>query len=142
MRTYPGGLVLPTFNGVTLIPYKIHPESVRTDASMKGFGAVYGKQWLLGVWNGEDLKDLVIDSPCEHIVKPPSLSPEDSSNINVMELWAVVVALEKWSDLYRNQTVVLYIDNRQVICMLSNGASINSQWLRPGCANFLGHYEI
>lgn len=54
-------------------------------------------------------------------------------NINVLELWAVVAAVERWASLIKNTTVDLMVDNRQVLCMLGNGASVNTQcmdWLR------------
>lgn len=122
----------PYFNGLTCIPYSCHPTSIWTDSSLKGFGAVFGEQWLAGMWDDNQPGQLA-HSSCNHFVPPPKLSNEDSVNINVLELWAVVVAMEHWASEFKNLAVKLYTDNQQVYHMLRNCSSINSQcmsWLR------------
>lgn len=122
----------PYFNGESLIPYEHHPYIIWTDASQKGFGASFGCDWLAGDWAGA-LEDNNADSDCTHFTKPPVLDSDQATNINVLELYAVVMAVERWSHLLTNYFVTLKSDNMQVVYMLSNHASINSQcmdWLR------------
>lgn len=123
----------PSFNGVRLIPFKRHPTPIWTDASLRGFGAMFGQQWLLGAWESSRESTLDMSTACNHVESPPTIMEGHEDNINVLELWAVVASLERWAPLIRNSTVDLMVDNRQVLCMLGNGASINSQcmdWLR------------
>lgn len=125
-------LFAPYINGVNLIPYKIHDVSITTDASMKGFGAVHGADWLFGAWDGS-LDQVFVQTKCGHLVAPPSLDQDQLENINVLELWAVIAALERWAPRFQDTTLVLYIDNMQVVYMIRNGASINKQcmsWIR------------
>ena len=49
----------------------------------------------------------------------------DPSNINVMELWPIVVGLKRWANVLKNQSVMVFTDNTQVMYMLLNGRSIN-----------------
>lgn len=126
------GLFTPGFNGVNLIPYKVHDICITTDASLKGFGAVYGSDWLMGSWD-KSLDPVKFPTVCGHLVESPVLDREQLSNINVLELWAVIAALERWAARFRDSTIVLYIDNLQVVHMLRNGSSVNKQcmnWIR------------
>lgn len=125
-------LFAPGFNGVNLIPYKVHDICITTDASLRGFGAVYANDWLIGSWDSS-LDPVFVRTDCGHLVDPPALDPDQLGNINVLELWAVIAALERWATRFRNSILVLYIDNMQVIHMLRNGSSVNTQcmsWIR------------
>lgn len=121
----------PGFNGQTLIPHKIHKDSLWTDASIKGFGALCGCDWLAGEWDG--LRPLPNSSLCNHICPPPELDGDDRQNISMLELWAVVASLERWAHKFRNYSIRLFSDNMQVVHMIRNSASINKpcmNWLR------------
>lgn len=57
----------------------------------------------------------------------------DYTNINVLELWPIVVGLQRWYPKLRNCTLVIYTDNTQVQYMLTKGVSSNKicmRWLR------------
>ena len=54
-------------------------------------------------------------------------------NINVYELWPVLVGLKRWGHLYKNTRVHAITDNMQVLAMLNTGRSKNKlcmEWLR------------
>lgn len=122
----------PGFNGVALIPYVQHHTDIYTDSSLRGFGAVYGSQWLAGCWDGSMGSDFC-STTCNHWVEPPEVEVCHQSNINVLELWAVVAAVERWAPNLANSSVDLYTDNLQVLYMIRGGASINTlcmRWLR------------
>lgn len=122
----------PFFNGLSLIPYVVYPSEIWTDSSLKGFGAALDRDWLAGDWDNV-FTNIEMESECNHFVKPPILEPDQVSNINVIELFAVVAALERWAPIIGNHMVHIRIDNMQVVSMLSNHSSINKQcmdWLR------------
>lgn len=122
----------PSFNGVSLIPYIQHHTDIYTDSSLRGFGAVYGSQWLAGCWDRSMEEDFCSTS-CNHWVQPPEIEVKHLSNINVLELWAVIAAIERWAPELSNNSVSLYTDNLQVMHMIRGGASVNSlcmSWLR------------
>lgn len=48
-------------------------------------------------------------------------------NINVLELWPIVVGLQEWATQLRGHTVSLLTDNTQVMFMLKNGVSSKFQ---------------
>lgn len=122
----------PFFDGLTCIPHTSHPTPIWTDSSLRGFGAIFGKCWLAGSW--DNIHEWQQNqSPCGHFESPPSMTVEDKKNINVLELWAVVVAMEHWAPQLENFAIQLYSDNQQVVYMLLNSCSINTQcmaWLR------------
>lgn len=75
----------------------------------------------------------MFDSECKHIVSPPSCNYYDESNINVLELWPIVCALQRWGILMKDSEVECVSDNMQVIYMLKTGRSKNvpcMYWLR------------
>lgn len=122
----------PYFNGVSLIPFIHYPDSIWTDSSQKGFGAALTTDWLAGDWCCA-LNDNELSTRCSHFVKPPVLGDENATNINELELYVVVSAMERWAPALKNYSVTLKCDNLQVVHMLINQASINSQcmdWLR------------
>lgn len=122
----------PYFNGESLIPFELYPDKIWTDASMKGFGAVMGVDWLAGDW-GNTLVAIELSPGCEHFAQPPALDENQSTNINVLELFAVIAALERWATLLGNHSVTLMTDNTQVLSMLTHNTSVNKQcmnWLR------------
>lgn len=104
----------PDFNGVSLIPYVTHPDPIQTDASKNGYGPIWGESWIIGIWNCH-IETLELDSPCTHVVNPPHFEEQLVENINVLELWAVVAALELWGKECKDQTICIITDNRQVI---------------------------
>lgn len=122
----------PTFNGVCLIPYICHPDPIQTDASKRGYGAIWSERFIIGIWNCY-IEPMTLGSQCTHVINPPHLEDPYFENINVLELWAVVAALELWGSECSNQTIKIVTDNRQVMFMIINGASVNVKcmsWLR------------
>lgn len=99
-----------------------------SDASLKGWGVYMGQNWLAGSWKMDD--QLHFKSCCDHI----SLVPEDffldTTNINELELWPIFVAIRTWSHRLQHSTLILYSDNTQVLVLLSNYVSTNTNCLR------------
>ena len=92
-----------------------------SDASKKGFGVFLGQDWNTGSWSFQIL------SNCGHVSEPPAYVAEEFlDNINVLELWPIVLGLKKWAPLLKNKTLLLFTDNTQVLYMLTNGRSSNA----------------
>ena len=119
------------FNGKACIIREVHPLPIYSDASFKGFGAWVGKDFLFGYWDEQDASQ---DFPegCSHLSPPPEVSLA-RPNINVYELWPLVVGLKRWAHFYENSRLHFITDNMQVLAMINTGRSSNPvcmSWLR------------
>ena len=121
-----------TFNGkCRIIPSTLPNRSVYSDSSLSGFGALHGLDWLAGefsVYPGPTLSTWL----GHHFVRA-----EDegccTDNINVLELWPIVMAIDRWKESWRDQTIIFVTDNTQVMAALNTGRSKNKtmmRWLR------------
>ena len=114
-----------SFNGVSQINNRDYHEPMVSDASLKGFGVYLGRDWAAGSWDlGSGIK---VESGCEHVSSPPIQDRDlvDFSNINVLELWPILVGLRRWSNLLKNSSLTVFTDNTQVMFMLIKGSSTN-----------------
>ena len=119
------------FNCKSLIPAKINDLCMVSDASKRGFGAWCGSDFFYGFWG--PVKKYAQDA--QHLEHPPLLDRIDvhEGNINVYELWPVVVGLKRWGHAYANSMVNIVTDNMQVLAMVNTGRSKNNlcmEWLR------------
>ena len=56
-----------------------------------------------------------------------------SENINVLEMWPILVSVRRWGKLWMNRTVIFVTNNTQVMAALNSGRSKNKitmSWLR------------
>ena len=119
------------FNGKACIIKDLHPIPLYSDASFMGYGAWMGLDWLVGVWDSVHTPHLV-HSSCDHL-QPPPVFDQPPKNINVYELWPVVVGIKRWAQHFRNCRLHVVTDNMQVLAMLNTGRSSNKTcmtWLR------------
>ena len=100
-----------------------------SDSSMKGYGVYLGQDWMAGSWNQSNVE--LSNSSCGHIGPPPVMESSniDFSNINILELWPIVVGLKRWAHLLKNKSLNLFTDNTQVMFMLLKGSSSNPIFL-------------
>ena len=71
-------------------------------------------------------------SPCDHLQQPP-LFNSPHRNINVCELWPVVLGVRCWAKYFSNSRIHAITDNMQVLTMLNTGRSANKtcmSWLQ------------
>ena len=118
------------FNGVSRIKKDVYTYPMVSDSSMKGFAVYLDLDWAAGTWT--DGLCLNLNASCGHIVDPPSEFVCEE-NINVMELWPIVVGIKRWLHLLKGKAVLCFTDNTQVLFMLLNGTSSNKlcmKWLR------------
>ena len=83
---------LPSWNGVEYIqpsPITSHTLRLFSDASNRGFGAVYHSHWFSEPW-------------------PSSFHQH---HINYLELFAVVAAVFTWGHHWANQQILIFTDN-------------------------------
>ena len=119
------------FNGRACIVRDLHPIPMYSDSSFLGFGAWMGRDWLAGQWKEEDCP-ADFDFGCSHLAAPPvfEVAPK---NINVLELWPVVLGIQRWGPFFKDCFVHVKTDNMQVLAMLCTGRSSNKlcmSWLR------------
>lgn len=117
------------FNGKATILNAYFASDMTSDASLKGFAVYINDDWAAGTWSNE----ISVDSSCQHIACSPSFDVYDNSNINVLELWPVLIGCHRWAHRFRNTRIRCWIDNMQVVYMLRTGRSSNPTcmgWLR------------
>lgn len=118
------------FNGRSTIKKPVHEFDMISDSSRLGYGAHLGNDWLYGAWDQNDM----FNSECKHLCEnQPELSDSDKVNINVLELWPVIMGVQRWGHKMAGKSVNVVVDNLQVLYMLKTGHSINSkcmEWLR------------
>ena len=119
------------FNGRACIIRDTHSLHMYSDSSFRGFGAWLGKDYVYGFWDtAESLPDF--PQGCSHMADPPHDLPA-KPNINVYELWPLVVGLKRWGSFFRNSRLRFITDNMQVLAMVNTGRSSNTtcmSWLR------------
>ena len=96
---------------------------------MSGFAAVWGSQWFLGVWHAPFPPQCF---PDDHWEFPPQDYSSDF-DINILELWPVLLAAKKWGSLWKGRKIRVYTDNTQVMSMVNTGRSTSVPcmfWLR------------
>ena len=102
---------------------------VSTDSSKSGFGGVWNDDWFLGSWISQSDPN---SPPDHHIESAPSSYTVDM-NINILELWPVVVAAQRWGSRWSGMKVKVMTDNTQVLHMINTGrsSSVNCMfWIR------------
>ena len=119
------------FNGTSKMVKECYHHAMVSDSSLKGFGVYLGQDWCAGTWHDEDCINLASD--CTHVCSKPLVDKFDDKNINVLELWPVLIGLKRWAPMLRNMSLIVYTDNTQVLFMLLNGKSSNvtcMHWIR------------
>ena len=121
-----------SFNGKASIIQSSEPcISVYSDACLSGFGASHGVDWLAGAFDIK--KARVLEGWLGHHYAGAKDTGCVTDNINVLELWPILVGIRKWCHGWENRTVVFVTDNTQVLAALNSGRSKNKttmKWLR------------
>ena len=98
---------LPTWNSTTLIPQSRSISTfdlrLHTDASGKGFGAIYSINWIQGRW----------DSYCS------------DQDVDFQELFAIYAAASTWGHQWAGQRVVFMTDNKPITQIWDKGTRPN-----------------
>ena len=119
------------FNGRACILRDLHPIPMYSDSSFLGFGAWMGRDWFAGCWADSDIPQQ-FDFGCSHMGDPTAFD-QAPRNINVLELWPIVVGIRRWGPFFKNSYLHIITDNMQVLAMLCTGRSANKlcmSWLR------------
>jgi hypothetical protein len=86
-------------------------DSFATDACLVGGAGHFRTDWFLTNW--------AIDHP-----------EIDDSNINVLELKCVLIAVQRWAHLWRGKHLIVRSDNASTVAAVNNATS-QSQNLLP-----------
>ena len=120
------------FNGkAKIIPSSEPAISVYSDSSKFGFGALHADDWVAGAFEFKAAKEL--QGWLGHHFVYAGDSGCRTDNINVLEMWPVLVAVRRWGSEWKDRTVVFVTDNTQVMAALNSGRSKNKTtmaWLR------------
>ena len=121
-----------TFNGVACViqhNYGMGP-TLHTDSSFSGYGLISGHMWYAGYFNSPDMPLGTERLDYEHLHWQNY--ELDIMNINVLELFPILLAVRLMGHLWVNQHVVCFSDNTQVVSCINRGTSIN-----PHCMSML-----
>ena len=126
------------FNCRTFFRRELVDLPMVSDASKKGFGAWMGSDYFYGCWEGYHVKGI----GKLHEEQAPEMDGirVHRNNINVYELWPVLVGLKRWGFKYKNKKINIVTDNMQVLAMVNTGRSKNklcTDWLRELFWTFL-----
>ena len=84
----------------------------------------------MGVWDPGGANCLSV--PDHHWELPPD-SYESDMNINILELWPIVIAAKRWGSSWKDKKVRVLTDNTQVLSMINTGRSSSVRcmfWIR------------
>ena len=124
-----------TFNG--LVPCSLGRHRpvviVRTDASLSGFGAVKGTEWLAGFWHGIQPPAYLNIPDMNNLLFAPPLHASLAENINFLELLAAVIACLVWAPCLKGALVFIHSDNQSTVSYLKKCTTKNLpaiSWLK------------
>ena len=105
---------------------------VETDSSMSGFGCVWDNDYVAGSWNELPIVYADIHIPNDHWAAGP-VWIKDDPDINLLELWPILVSVWRWGSAWVGCKVRFKCDNTQVVSMINTGRSRSihcMEWLR------------
>lgn len=89
---------------------------MQSDASMKGYAVLWDNNWTAGFFNSEKEPEEVWQCEKNHCHWINVSVPEPhNNNINVLETIPVLLAVNKYAQLWENEVVLWYSDNSQVV---------------------------
>ena len=88
------------FNGCSLILDALPATSFSTDACDVGAGAYYDGDWFYCTWSAD----------CPEL---------ENEHINLKELAAVVLAIQRWAPLWANKRVFVWSDNTTTVSIIN-----------------------
>ena len=117
------------FNGSSKIRSPLTPTlGLYSDSSFWGYGAYSDFDWLAGPWDPSNKWASVLD---HHYVGSTDVATDE--NINVLELFPILKAMERWGEKWRDCKICCVTDNTQVMWAIRKGRSKNKfsmVWLR------------
>ena len=124
--------LVEVFNGSAKIIQSM-PEAegvASTDSSFSGFGGMWQDDWFIGSWENVAYTSSLV--PDHHWKGPPDSFDKDM-NINILEMWPILVAANRWGPSWRDRKVRVMTDNTQVLSMINTGRSSSVRcmfWIR------------
>jgi len=123
------------FNGKAKVlrPDIVQAPLLQCDSSMSGFGIYYDGDWRAGVWHQDTTVYPPVVKNLPQWVTPSGVPQEVLRNINILELYPILVATQQWGASWQDKRVIIYTDNTQVQAMINTGRSCNKvamAWLR------------
>lgn len=114
------------FNGVTAIINPKVDQFVYSDASRSGYGVVMQHDWIAGFFNTEVLPaDIMKCEPSHNHWVNMCVPKGYCTNINVLESLPLLLMCRKFGHLWKNQRVLSFSDNLQVVSLVNTGNVVN-----------------
>ena len=114
------------FNGTACVienSFGLGP-TIFSDSSLMGYGYVMGSYWQAGYFSSDTYPSGYNAMNPDHSHWLNYSCP--SVNINVLELIPLLLATRRFGASWRNQRILCFSDNTQVVSCLNGGTSINS----------------
>ena len=113
----------PAFNGTERIldNTPIDINILQTDSSFYGYGVYFNGEWLAGAWDKTALPCIPAHVDFSRNWQPFPCPDETRSNINILELYPVLMAARRFGHTWRNKRVFVYTDNKSVQCFINRG---------------------
>lgn len=101
-------------------------QAINSDASLSGYGLISNKWWIAGYYNSQLIPQIFQISPHlgRHWINL-QVGQECTTNINVLELVPIWLACLLWGHTWKNQQIVCWNDNTQVVASVNKGISAN-----------------
>jgi hypothetical protein len=99
--------------------------STYSDSSTTGYGATHGNDWLAGTLIKEKQQEME-EWLGHHYVGPDEICYKSSGeveHINILEMYAVVAAVERWGQGWENKDLCVVTDNTTVKSAINTGRS-------------------
>ena len=88
-----------SFNRVAKINNVLFDYPMVSDSSFKGFAVYLNEDWVAGMW--DPMEEWELGSACGHIkVGTPAEIGSSKRDINVYELWPIVMGIKRWAKLF------------------------------------------
>ena len=111
--------LIDNFNGSSKMIKDNYCYPMVSDSPLRRFAVYLGSDWAAGTWSDDHCVRLRSD--CNHVVLRPVTEFFDPLNINILELWPIMVGLKRWSKILTEKAIWVFTDNTQVMYMLLNG---------------------
>lgn len=95
----------------------------QTDSSFYGYGIYYNGDWLAGAWDQEAIPCVPKHVDLSQNWYPFSCPDSARSNINILELYPVLLAARRFGHMWADKRVFVYTDNKSVQSFINRGTT-------------------
>ena len=118
----------PLFNGTAKIldNTPIDINILQTDSSFFGYGVYFAGDWIAGAWDKDSLPIVPENVDIRYNWENFACPDVARSNINILELYPVLIAARRFGNMWQDKRVFVYTDNKSVQSFINSGTSKTS----------------